>query len=140
MREYKQAFTDRELDELARLIRGRVDSEFVRKLFYLLGDLSKAFDGKSRDPLPLIANYTLTLKERYVHDVVAQGKCNKEVGVELGMAEKSVKGHLSNIYKKLGLSGRGDLIYRARAKREEVVATPLPPEPVSDALPQGLVQ
>ncbi len=136
----QQQFSDRELETLAQLIRGRVDAEFVRKLFFLLGDLSLGFDGKERGPLPLIANYALTLKERYVHDIVALGKCNKEVSAELKMSVKSVKAHLSSVYKKLGLSGRGELIYRARAEREEVVATPLPPEPVSDALPQGLVQ
>jgi len=37
---------------------------------------------------------------------VAQGKSNAEVGVILGMAEKTVKQHLGSIFAKLGLENR----------------------------------
>lgn len=57
--------------------------------------------GVSRPPLE-----TLSPQERRVLALVADGKTNKEIGVALGLSEKTVKNYLSNTLEKLGLSRR----------------------------------
>jgi len=48
----------------------------------------------------------LTTREREVLRLVAGGRANKEIGHELGIAERTVKTHISNIFSKLELSDR----------------------------------
>lgn len=44
---------------------------------------------------------------------VAQGKSNGDIGILLGMAEKTVKKHMGNIFDKLGVEGRNAATVRA---------------------------
>lgn len=48
----------------------------------------------------------LTLRQQQVLALVAQGKCNKEVAVTLGISEYTVEQHLTHIYKILGVGNR----------------------------------
>jgi two-component system response regulator DevR len=48
----------------------------------------------------------LTHRERDVLAGVANGMSNRQVGVQLGLAEKTVKNHMSSILAKLGLQSR----------------------------------
>ncbi len=48
----------------------------------------------------------LTDQERRVLDLVAEGLTNRQVGVRLGLAEKTVKNHVSGVLAKLGLGSR----------------------------------
>jgi two-component system, NarL family, response regulator DevR len=48
----------------------------------------------------------LSPQERRVLALIAEGKTNKEVGVDLGLSEKTVKNYLSNIFEKLHVSRR----------------------------------
>jgi DNA-binding NarL/FixJ family response regulator len=48
----------------------------------------------------------LTAREAEVLLWVAQGKSNGDIAILLGMAEKTVKKHMSNIFTKLGLESR----------------------------------
>lgn len=57
---------------------------------------------------------TLTPQEQKVSDLAAQGHSNKKIGTELGITEKTVKFHLTKVYKKLGLN-RYQLIGRTQA-------------------------
>jgi DNA-binding NarL/FixJ family response regulator len=52
----------------------------------------------------------LSHRERDVVVLVARGLSNKEVARELGLREGTVKIHLHNIYRKLGVDGRYTLI------------------------------
>ena len=54
---------------------------------------------------PMVAQ-GLTEREAQVLLWVAQGKGNSDVGQLLGMAEKTVKKHLGNIFEKLGVENR----------------------------------
>ena len=48
----------------------------------------------------------LTPREREVLKLVASGRPNKEIGAMLGISERTVKTHISNIFSKLELSDR----------------------------------
>lgn len=48
----------------------------------------------------------LTPREREVLMLVASGRANKEIGGELGISERTVKTHISNIFSKLQLTDR----------------------------------
>ncbi len=63
-----------------------------------------AFDFSS--PAPLVSRLGVTAREAEVLLWVAQGKSNADIGGILGMAEKTVKKHLGNIFAKLGIEGR----------------------------------
>ena len=58
---------------------------------------------------------TLTERETDVLRLVAEGKANKEIAQGLGIGEKTVKTHVSNILAKLGLQSRTQAaLYAAR--------------------------
>jgi len=48
----------------------------------------------------------LTLRERETALLVSQGRSNKEIAAQLGITERTVKQHLSNIYVKLDVGDR----------------------------------
>ncbi len=60
---------------------------------------------------------SLTGQERKVLDLVADGLTNRQVGSRLGLAEKTVKNHVSAVLGKLGLGSRTQaaLYVRSRA-------------------------
>ena len=64
-------------------------------------------------PEPLKKLLGLTDREAEVLLWVSQGKSNGDIGVILGMAEKTVKKHMGNIFEKLGLEGRNAATVRA---------------------------
>jgi len=52
----------------------------------------------------------LTGRERTILEAVASGKTTKAIGAELWVTEHTVKFHLTNIYRKLGVSNRSGAI------------------------------
>ena len=54
----------------------------------------------------------LTPSERRVATLVAEGRTNREVATALVLAERTVEGHLSNIYAKLGVRSRAELAHQ----------------------------
>jgi two-component system, NarL family, response regulator DevR len=48
----------------------------------------------------------LTEREREVLRLMADGRTNRQIGAELGLAEKTVKNHVSSILAKLGMARR----------------------------------
>lgn len=52
----------------------------------------------------------LTYREREVIAQVLRGVSNAEIGRTLGLQEKTIKFHLSRIYRKLGIANRSQLI------------------------------
>ena len=48
----------------------------------------------------------LTRREREVQAAIARGRANREIARQLGLAEKTVKTHVSAILTKLGLQDR----------------------------------
>jgi DNA-binding CsgD family transcriptional regulator len=48
----------------------------------------------------------LSGRERQVADLVATGKTNRQIAAELFLSEKTIEGHLANVFTKLGVSAR----------------------------------
>jgi DNA-binding CsgD family transcriptional regulator len=61
----------------------------------------------------------LTPTERRVAELVAEGRSNKEVAAALVVSPKTIDGHLSNIYAKLGIHSRTQLARRIAAEQPE---------------------
>jgi len=55
----------------------------------------------------------LTGRQSKILELVAEGKSNKEVGAAMRIAEGTVKIHLTNIFRKLGVDGRTQAIRKA---------------------------
>lgn len=52
----------------------------------------------------------LTPRERQVCDLVALGRLNKQIGLELGAAEKTIKIHRGHVMEKLGVQSVAELV------------------------------
>ena len=60
----------------------------------------------------------LSGREREIADRVAEGRTNREIGAELFLSEKTVEGHLTRVFAKLGVTSRAEVaevVGRARA-------------------------
>jgi DNA-binding NarL/FixJ family response regulator len=56
------------------------------------------------------ARACLTRSELAVLDLLARGMMNKQIAAELSLAQQTVKFHLTNVYRKLGVSNRTEAI------------------------------
>jgi NarL family two-component system response regulator LiaR len=98
--------------ELARSIRlaaageAMIDPAVAARLVGALGE-----DRRAPDP-------GLTPREQEVLDLIERGFANKRIALELGIAEKTVKTHVSHVLTKLGVSDRTQAaLYAARHRR-----------------------
>ncbi len=66
------------------------------------GPVSKAPAGQTG----AAAMQSLTQRERAVLTLITEGRTNRQIGVELGLAEKTVKNYVSGILAKLGMQRR----------------------------------
>jgi pimeloyl-ACP methyl ester carboxylesterase/DNA-binding CsgD family transcriptional regulator len=64
-------------------------------------------------PAPTLL-HELTARERDVLELLAQGQANREIAAHLGIAEKTVRNHVSIILSKLGIHRRSKAIVLAR--------------------------
>lgn len=58
-------------------------------------------------------NHMLTAREIEVLGMVAEGLTNKEIASKLFISEKTVKNHITNVFKKLEVSGRTEAVVQA---------------------------
>ena len=56
----------------------------------------------------------LTVREREILDLIAQGLRNSEIASRLYLSPKTVRNHISNIFAKLQVADRSQAIVRAR--------------------------
>ena len=71
-----------------------------------------AFTGQEAAASQLRALADLTGRERRALQLLHQGLSNAGIAWELGIAEKTVRNHLSNLYRKLGVRSRTEAIVR----------------------------
>jgi two-component system, NarL family, response regulator LiaR len=91
--------------ELARAVRAAHAGEAIidpTAAARLVGVLSGADRGPPR-ATPLDG---LTHREREVLALIAQGRANKRIALELGISEKTVKNHVGHVLAKLGVTDR----------------------------------
>ena len=56
----------------------------------------------------------LTGRQRDLVELLAQGRDNSRIALQLGLSEKTVRNHITSIFAKLGVEHRGQAIVRAR--------------------------
>jgi DNA-binding NarL/FixJ family response regulator len=79
--------------------------------------LERASGGaRKRTPIGVTGTTTLTPRELEIVRLVAQGLRNKELANRLSITEGTVKIHLHNIYDKLGVDGRLELVLCAQQR------------------------
>jgi NarL family two-component system response regulator LiaR len=94
---------DAKPSELARAIRAAhsgeavIDPTVAARLVHALSD---------RSARPPDHSGTLTQREREVLALIARGRSNKRIALELGISEKTVKAHVGHVLAKLGVSDR----------------------------------
>jgi len=100
-------------EDLLAAVRSRLDRRSAQKAEVESARSSGGgFHPDFSSPKPL-ETLGLTEREAEVLLWVAQGKSNGDVAILLGMAEKTVKKHMGNIFEKLGLEGRNAASVRA---------------------------
>ncbi|MFK4326677.1 NarL family two-component system response regulator YdfI [Bacillus sp. RC55] len=57
-----------------------------------------------------VTENNLTVKELFVLKAIARGYKNKEIAFDMGIAERTVKAYLTNIYNKLGVNSRSEAV------------------------------
>jgi DNA-binding NarL/FixJ family response regulator len=102
---------DVEPSELVRAIRTVADGESLLHPA-VAARLMEEFSDTERP----VAEEALTAREREVLLLIARGLPNKQIALQLGIAEKTVKTHVSSILGKLGLTDRTQAaLYAVRA-------------------------
>lgn len=77
--------------------------------------LSQTVDRRRRDD----SVEDLTLRERQVLDLIAQGMTNRQIGEQLGLAEKTIKNYVSELLAKLGMERRTQAAVYGAARRTD---------------------
>ena len=55
-------------------------------------------------------NNILTLREKEVFNLLINNKTTNDIALKLGISEKTVRNHISNVIQKLGVKGRSQAI------------------------------
>jgi DNA-binding NarL/FixJ family response regulator len=92
-------------DDLLAAVRVRLTRKQLHEAEIESAKSAGGFNPDFSSPKPLQA-LGLTEREAEVLLWVAQGKSNGDIAILLGMAEKTVKKHMGNIFTKLGIEGR----------------------------------
>jgi DNA-binding NarL/FixJ family response regulator len=61
---------------------------------------------------------TLTARERMLLGLLCEGHNNAQIAWQLGIAEKTVRNHFSNLYRKLGVRSRAEAIVLSQRKQQ----------------------
>jgi LuxR family maltose regulon positive regulatory protein len=89
---------------------------FARQLLHLLVDTDDARKLLPKAELTSLSTAaSITAREQQVLRLVTLGLTNREIATQLSFAESTVKTHLKNIYRKLGVNSRTRAVMRAQA-------------------------
>jgi len=116
---------------------GRETLETALEIFGRIG--TELWSERARSELRRISGRAatpgaLTPAEERVAALVAEGKTNREVAAALFLSERTVEGHLSHVFGKLGVRSRTELARVLASRASQVVAASNPGDfPVSGA-------
>jgi DNA-binding CsgD family transcriptional regulator len=71
----------------------------------------------------LLITFALSNREAEIAYLVSGGLTNKEVASEAYITEKTVKFHMTNVYKKMGIRSRSQLVVMIMKKTAEIGST-----------------
>lgn len=57
-----------------------------------------------------MASNILTPRERKIFELLIENRSTKDIARELGISEKTVRNHISNVMQKLGVNGRAGAV------------------------------
>jgi two-component system, NarL family, nitrate/nitrite response regulator NarL len=103
----KEAATEVIIESIRTVMKGQfwVGRETVSDLVQLLQQLMPR-----NNSTPRTANFGLTQRELEVVTAITAGYTNREIAQKLRLSEQTVKHHVTNIFDKLGLSNRMELV------------------------------
>lgn len=87
-------------------LRGAVGQVMAGQSVIPLGLISAIMRDDKREARPAEALAALTLREREVLELVAQGQTNKEIARQLAVSPATIKAHVERIIAKLGVADR----------------------------------
>jgi len=97
-------------EDLAAAIR----QTFDHSVFFAVSPVEGTYLGRPRsEPQELEKLRSLTRRELEILELVADGSSNAQLGRRLWISEQTVKYHLSNIYRKIGVSNRTEATHWA---------------------------
>lgn len=101
----KDAPADQIIESIRTVLKGQywVDREAV-------SDLVQVLQGFMPRRAPDHMNFGLSAREMEVVEAITAGYSNREIAQKLGLSEQTVKHHVTNIFDKLGLSNRMELV------------------------------
>jgi DNA-binding NarL/FixJ family response regulator len=76
--------------------------------------VSERWDDMIRSP-PSSTSALLTLRERQIVALVGEGLSNRAIATHLGLSVRTVEGHMSRVFAKVGLATRTELVRLALA-------------------------
>lgn len=104
---------------------GRLDSEqtqFIEKVFKALGkerELRKIDD----DFLKILPVFSLSQRENEILNLILEGKTNLEMANTLYLSNHTIKTHIHNIYSKLAINSRFELIKLINLTKEIMISS-----------------
>jgi len=102
-----------EQDEIVRAVRGVVAGEAI----FGPGVAARVLAYFAAPPPAVTAHDSfpeLTAREREILDLLARGRRTAEIAAQLYLSPKTVSNHLTTVFAKLQVAGRGEAIVRAR--------------------------
>jgi DNA-binding NarL/FixJ family response regulator len=111
---------------IAKTVQPSMLGPLVREIW--AGSIHHAFDAAPASRRCEEKHANLTTRELEILLLVADGSANSQIAHELWVTEQTVKFHLSNVYRKLGVSNRTQASHYAHTHR--LVGAPTPPPPI----------
>ncbi|WP_425446227.1 response regulator [Dethiothermospora halolimnae] len=100
-------------EELIRTIESAIRGEVL-----LQPEISKSIFGtkETLNPIKGSSDFSITERELFVLQSIARGYKSKEIAFDMGISERTVKAHLTNIYSKLKVNSRAEAVAVAIAQ------------------------
>jgi len=84
----------------------------INGLFVKIGGRESRNSGKIFESLCI--KYGISNREKEIIKLILKGLLNKEIAFKLHLSKRAVEYHITNIYRKVGISKRYDLLSRFR--------------------------